>query len=71
MSVAKVIELTADSSKSFEDAIQEGIERATESVDDVQGAWVQDQEVIVNKGKITGYRVHLRVTFIVGGKKKK
>lgn len=71
MSVAKIIELSADSSKSFEDAIREGVERATDSVDNVQSAWVQDQEVIVKNGKIKGYRVHLRVTFVVDKKTKK
>jgi flavin-binding protein dodecin len=65
MSVAKVVEITAESEKSFEDAIQKGIERATESLDNVRGAWVKEQKVRVEKGKITSYRVNLSVTFVL------
>ena len=65
MSVAKVSEITASSTKSFEDAIQEGISRATKTLDKVQGAWVQDHEVEVVEGKITKYKVRMKVTFIL------
>lgn len=66
MSVAKVSEITASSSKSFEDAIQLGINRATKTLDKVQGAWVKDQEVGVDdNGKIVEYRVRMKVTFIL------
>jgi flavin-binding protein dodecin len=65
MSVAKVVEITAESEKSFEDAIQKGIERATESLDNIRGAWVKEQKVRVEKGKITSYRVNLSVTFVL------
>lgn len=66
MSVAKVSEITATSSKSFEDAIQAGISRATKTLDKVQGAWIQDQEVGVDDtGKINEYRVRMKVTFIL------
>ena len=66
MSVAKVSEITATSSKSFEDAIQAGINRATKTLEKVQGAWVQDQEVGVDEdGKINEYRVRMKVTFIL------
>jgi len=65
MSVAKVVEITAESGKSFEDAIQQGIERATETLANVRGAWVKEQKVRVEKGKITTYRVNLAVTFIL------
>ena len=66
MSVAKVSEITATSSKSFEDAIQAGINRATKTLEKVQGAWVQDQEVGVDDdGKINEYRVRMKVTFIL------
>ena len=67
MSVAKVSEITASSAKSFEDAIQKGISRATKTLDKVQGAWVQDQEVVVEGGKITEYKVRMKVTFVLKG----
>ena len=65
MSVAKVLEISASSNKSFEDAIQTGINRVNTSVDQVQGAWIQEQKVVVDAGKITEYRVNMKVTFIV------
>lgn len=65
MSVAKVSEITASSEKSFEDAIQIGISRASKTLENVQNAWVKDQEVTVNGGKITEYRVRLKITFVL------
>lgn len=65
MSVAKVIEITADSTESFEDAVRQGIERAERSVENVRGAWVKSQKVDVEKGRIVGYRVDLKVTFVL------
>jgi hypothetical protein len=65
MSVAKVSEITASSAKSFEDAIQKGIRRATKTLDNVQSAWIQDQEVSVKGGKITEYKVRMKVTFVL------
>jgi flavin-binding protein dodecin len=65
MSVAKVTEITASSTKSFEDAIQTGITRASKTLDNVTGAWVQDHEVQVTDGKITEYRVRMKITFIL------
>ena len=65
MSVAKVLEISASSNKSCEDAIQTGISRVNTSVDQVQGAWIQEQKVVVEAGKITEYRVNMKVTFIV------
>jgi dodecin len=65
MSVAKVIEITAESEKSFEDAIQRGIAAATESVHQVRSAWVKEQQVLVADNKVRGYRVDLKVTFVV------
>jgi flavin-binding protein dodecin len=64
-SVAKVIEITAESPESFEDAVRRGIARACETVEDIQGAWVKSQQVKVKEGEITSYRVDLKVTFIV------
>ncbi|MDH3208388.1 MAG: dodecin family protein [Gemmatimonadota bacterium] len=65
MSVAKVLELSAESSSSFDDALREGIKRASKTVSEIRGAWIENQEVIVEGGKITKYRVHMRVTFIL------
>lgn len=65
MSVAKVIEITAESPTGFEDAIRQGIERAERSVENVSGAWVKDQKVHVENGDIVGYRVDLKVTFVL------
>ncbi|MDT8342532.1 MAG: dodecin family protein [Longimicrobiales bacterium] len=65
MAVAKVIELSADSASSFEDAVRHGILRANDTVKNVRGAWVQDQEVVVKGGEIQIYRVHLKVTFVL------
>ena len=72
MSVAKIIEITAGSSKSFEDAVATGIARASDSLDEVQGAWIKEQKVKVSKGKVVEYRVTMMVTFLLkDGKKKK
>ena len=68
MSVAKVIEIISSSSKGFDDAIRKGIARASESVSGITGAWVKDQSVEVSKGKITDFRVILKVTFVLKSK---
>lgn len=65
MTVARITEITSTSSKGFEDALTTGIKRATKTLQNVTGAWVQDQEVVVDKGKIKEYRVRLKVTFIL------
>lgn len=65
MPVAKVTEIIASSNKSFEDAIASGIKRANKTLRNVKGAWVQDQKVKCDKGKITEYRVTLKVTFVL------
>ncbi len=65
MSVAKTSEITASSSKSFEDAIRHGISKMGKSVDNIESAWVKEQKVIVEKGKVAAYRVTMKVTFIV------
>lgn len=69
MSVAKVIEVSATSATSFEDAINEGIARACDSVKNVRGAWIKEQKVSVQDGRITAYRVNMQVTFVVGDSK--
>ncbi len=65
MSVARVTEIISSSSKSFEDAVNNGVKRASKTLKNVQGAWVKDQSVEVENGKITEYRVVLKVTFIL------
>jgi flavin-binding protein dodecin len=65
MSVAKTIEISAESPKSFEDAIDEGIDRAGKTVNGIRSAWVKDQQVVVENNKVVNYRVNLKVTFII------
>lgn len=67
MSVAKVVELTAESSSSFEEAIEKGIAKACDTLRNVQGAWVKEQKVVVKDGKISAYRVDLKITFVLDG----
>lgn len=65
MAVARVTEITAGSTKSFQEAIENGIARADETLRNVTGAWVQEQKVVVEKGKVVEYRVNMKVTFIL------
>jgi flavin-binding protein dodecin len=65
MSVARVTEITSSSTKSFEDAVEEGIARAAKTLKNVEGAWIQDQKVVIENGKIAEYRVNMKVTFIL------
>ena len=65
MSVAKTSEITASSSKSFEDAIRNGIGKMTETVNNIESAWIKEQKVVVKKGQVEAYRVTMKVTFIV------
>jgi flavin-binding protein dodecin len=65
MSVAKVIEISAESKKGFDDAIQQGIKRAGVTVKNIRSAWIQEQQVIVKNGKVASYRVNMKVTFVI------
>lgn len=65
MTIAKVLELSAQSPESFQDALQLGITKASQTVEGIRSAWVGDQEVLVEDGEITGYRVHMKVTFVL------
>ena len=67
MSVAKIVEINAASPKGFEDAMNIGIERASKTLSGVKGAWIQDQSVIIEDGKIKEYRVNMKVTFLLEG----
>ena len=65
MSVPRVTEIISSSKNNFEDAVEKGINRAVKTLKNVEGAWVKSQKVIVKNGKISEYRVNLKVTFIL------
>ena len=65
MAVARVTEISASSPKSFEDATRIGIERANKTLENVKGAWVQEQKLKIENGKIVEFRVNLKITFIL------
>jgi flavin-binding protein dodecin len=65
MTVARITELSAISTESFEDATKQGIARATTTLRGVQGAWVKDMNVMVENGNITGYKVNMEITFLL------
>ena len=65
MSVAKVIEINARSSKSFEDAVEKGVAKASTTVENIKGAWVKEMKVDVENGKVTAYDVNMKVTFVI------
>lgn len=65
MSVARVTEITSASSKSFEDAIQQGVARATKTLKQVRSAWIQEQTVTIENDQIVEYRVNMKVTFVL------
>jgi flavin-binding protein dodecin len=65
MAVAKVTEITASSTKSFEDALRVGIARAEKTLKNIKSAWIQEQKVKIEGGKITEFRVNMKVTFVL------
>ncbi|MGA7616502.1 MAG: dodecin family protein [Thermoanaerobaculia bacterium] len=65
MSIAKVTEISASSKKSFQDAIEHGLDRANKTLRNVRSAWIKEQKVEVTKGAITEYRIHMMVTFVI------
>lgn len=65
MSVARITEISSVSKKSFDDAISQGVARANKTLKNVRGVWIKDQEVLVEKGKITGYKLTMKVTFVL------
>ena len=66
MSVARVTEIKSSSTKSFDDAIKDGVARAAKTLKNIKSAWVENQEVIVgDKGNIVEYRVQMKVTFVL------
>lgn len=65
MTVAKTMEITSESPNSFDDAVKRGVGRASETVKNLQGAWVKDHKLILEDGKIASYRVSMRITFVL------
>ncbi len=65
MAIARVTEIISGSKKSFDDAIKKGIARANKTLNNVEGAWIKDQSVVLDKGEIKEYRVVMKVTFIL------
>ena len=65
MTVARITEISASSTESFEDAVRAGIERASKTLKNITGAWVKDQEVGIADGKVTDFRVKLKITFVL------
>ncbi len=65
MSVARITEISASSSKSFDDAVQQGIQRATATLRNVRSAWIKEQEIKVENNRISEYRVTMKVTFVL------
>jgi hypothetical protein len=63
MSVAKTIEISAESNTSFDDAVKAGIAKAAETVHNIEGAYIKEQKVVVSDGSVSTYRVHMQVTF--------
>ena len=65
MSVAKVTEITSSSKDSFQDAIEKGLKRASDTLENIEGAWVKEMKVRCRNGKVDEYRVNLKVTFVL------
>ncbi len=65
MTVARITEISSVSTVSFQDAIVQGVERANKTLKNVKGAWIKDQEVTIDNGKVTEYKVILKVTFVL------
>jgi flavin-binding protein dodecin len=65
MPVARVTELSATSDQNFEDAINQAVSRATSTLRNVESAWVKDQNVLIENGNITGYKVNVAITFVL------
>ncbi|TVS16627.1 MAG: dodecin domain-containing protein [Gammaproteobacteria bacterium] len=65
MSVAKVIEISAESPEGFEAAIRNGMKQASKTVENIKGAWISEQKLKIENGQIAAYRVDMRVTFVL------
>ena len=65
MSIARTTEISASSKKSFEDAVRKGVKRFSKTINNVEGAWVKEQKVVVKDGEVEEYRVVMKVTFVL------
>ncbi|MGH8543942.1 MAG: dodecin family protein [Gammaproteobacteria bacterium] len=65
MAIAKVSEITSSSKQSFEHAVTEGIARASKTIDNIRGAWINEQNVVIKDGKVVEWRVNMRLTFVL------
>ena len=65
MSIARTTEISVSSDKSFEDAIKKGIKRFSKTIDNVEGAWIKEQKVLVKDGEVSEYRVSMKVSFVL------
>jgi len=65
MAIARVTEITSSSAVSFEDAVQQGIKRASKTLRNIKSAWIQEQTVKVENGEVSEYRVNMKVTFVL------
>ena len=65
MAVAKITEISASSTKGFEDAVQSGIARAGKTLENIRGAWIKDMKVLVENGRVTEYRIRMSITFVL------
>ena len=65
MSIVKITEVKSSSTKSFDDALNQGLARASQTIKNIKSAWISEQDVLVENGKITEYRVLLKITFVV------
>jgi flavin-binding protein dodecin len=65
MAVAKILEISSGSSSGTDDAVKAGIAKAAETVQNITGAWVQDEQVVVENGQVTEWRVNLKITFVL------
>jgi flavin-binding protein dodecin len=71
MTVARITEISSSSNKSFDDAVSQGVKRASKTLDGITGAWVADQQVTVKNGSITKYKVRMKITFVLKDSGKK
>ena len=67
MSVARTTEISVSSDKSFEDAIKKGIKRFSKTIDNVEGAWIKEQKVVIKDGEVSEFRVTMKVSFVLNG----
>ena len=65
MSIARIVEISSTSDKSFEDAVQQGIQRATATLRNIRSAWIKEHEVQVENNRITAYKVVMKITFVL------